>query len=220
VRIKLAHSKAFLLNIPWELQLQYVGHFVISDSKSATTKMTCILIASVCSIGQIEIADSAAQHSPNRTGTLVTLYWHLVMLVKYRCCHKRVKWNINFSKPSKTVWHFEGKQILHGDVEWSSLCCIQAFIYSWKFFSIILCFICTKLITCDRFASVISRYKLSIQPVVLRNGDLPEHFGNCFSDIASVHKYQTRLACLKKYHLSWMKPSLGQYSSKYIGPKI
>jgi len=41
-----------------------------------------------------------------------------------------------------------------------------------------------------------------------------------FAEIASVHKYQTRLASLQKYDLSRMKTSLGQLSLKYIGPKI
>ena len=43
---------------------------------------------------------------------------------------------------------------------------------------------------------------------------------NYFAEIASVHKYQTRLASLKKYYLPRMKTSLGQLSPKYIGPKI
>jgi len=33
----------------------------------------------------------------------------------------------------------------------------------------------------------------------LDNGDLPNHFDNYFSEIASVHKYQTRLASLPEY---------------------
>ena len=48
----------------------------------------------------------------------------------------------------------------------------------------------------------------------------PNHFDNYFSDIASVHKYQTRLASLQKYYFPRMKTSLGQLSLKYIGPKI
>jgi len=51
------------------------------------------------------------------------------------------------------------------------------------------------------------------------NGGLRNHFDNYFAEIASVHKYQTRLASLQKYYLSRMKTSLGQLSSKYIGPK-
>jgi len=48
VCIKLAIILTFLrdqrfLNIPWVMQLQYVGSFVINNSKSAITKITCIL---------------------------------------------------------------------------------------------------------------------------------------------------------------------------------
>jgi len=50
--------------------------------------------------------------------------------------------------------------------------------------------------------------------------DLPNHFDNYFAEIASGHKYQTRLASLQKYYLPRMKTSLGQLSLKYIGPKI
>jgi len=52
------------------------------------------------------------------------------------------------------------------------------------------------------------------------NGGLPNHFDNYFAEIASVHKYQTRLASLQKHYLPRMKTSLGQLSLKYIGPKI
>ena len=52
------------------------------------------------------------------------------------------------------------------------------------------------------------------------NGGLPNHFDNYFAEIASVHKYQTRLASLQKYYLPRMKTFLGQLSLKYIGPKI
>ena len=44
------------------------------------------------------------------------------------------------------------------------------------------------------------------------NGGLPNHFDNYFSEIASVHKYQKRLASLQKYYLPRMKTSLGQLS--------
>jgi len=37
------------------------------------------------------------------------------------------------------------------------------------------------------------------------NGELANHFDNYVSEIASVHKYQTRLASLQKYHLPKMK---------------
>jgi len=52
------------------------------------------------------------------------------------------------------------------------------------------------------------------------NGGLPNHFVNYVAEIASVHKYQTRVASLQKYYLPRMKTSLGQLSPKYIGPKI
>jgi len=52
------------------------------------------------------------------------------------------------------------------------------------------------------------------------NGGLPNHFNNYFAEIASVHKYHTRLASLQQYYLPRMKTSLGQLSLKYIGPKI
>jgi len=41
------------------------------------------------------------------------------------------------------------------------------------------------------------------------NGGLLDHFDNYFAEIASVHKYQTRLASLQKYYLPRMKTSLG-----------
>jgi len=52
------------------------------------------------------------------------------------------------------------------------------------------------------------------------NGGLPNHFDNYFAEIASVHKYQTRLASLQNYYLPRMKTSLVQLSLRYIGPKI
>jgi len=52
------------------------------------------------------------------------------------------------------------------------------------------------------------------------NGELPNHFDNYFPDIASVHKYHTRLTSLQIYHLPRMETSLDQLSLKYIGPKI
>jgi len=52
------------------------------------------------------------------------------------------------------------------------------------------------------------------------NGGLPNHFDNYFAEIASVNKYQTRLASLQKYYLRRIKASLVQLSLKYIGPKI
>jgi len=52
------------------------------------------------------------------------------------------------------------------------------------------------------------------------NGGLPNHFDNFFTEIRSVHKYQTRCAALQKHYLLRIKTSLGQLSLKYIGPKI
>ena len=52
------------------------------------------------------------------------------------------------------------------------------------------------------------------------NGGLPNHFDNYFAEIASAHKYRTRLASQQKYYLPRMKTSLGQLSLKYIGLKI
>jgi len=52
------------------------------------------------------------------------------------------------------------------------------------------------------------------------NGGLPNHFDNFFAEIASVHKYQTKLVFLHNCYLPRMKTSLGQLSLKYIGPKI
>jgi len=49
------------------------------------------------------------------------------------------------------------------------------------------------------------------------NGGWPNHFDNYFAEIASVHKYQARLASLQKYYSPRMKTSLAQL---YIGPKI
>jgi len=51
------------------------------------------------------------------------------------------------------------------------------------------------------------------------NGGLLNHSDNYFAEIASVHKYQTRLASLQKYYLPRMKTTLGQLSLKYTGPK-
>ena len=44
------------------------------------------------------------------------------------------------------------------------------------------------------------------------NGGLPNYFDNYFAEIASVHKYQIRLASLQKYYLPRMKISQGQLS--------
>ena len=65
-------------------------------------------------------------------------------------------------------------------------------------------------------------FKLSVAKFMYSfyNGGLPNHFDNYFTEIASVHKYQKRLASLQKYYLPRMKTSLGQLSLKYIGPRI
>jgi len=65
-------------------------------------------------------------------------------------------------------------------------------------------------------------FKLSVAKFIYSfySGGLPNHFDNYFAEIASDHKYQTRLACLQKYYLPKMKTSLGKLSLKYIGPKI
>ena len=52
------------------------------------------------------------------------------------------------------------------------------------------------------------------------NVELPNHFDIYFSEIASVHTYQTRPTYLQKYHVSRMKMSLDHLSLKYVGPKI
>ena len=46
------------------------------------------------------------------------------------------------------------------------------------------------------------------------NGGLPNHFDNYFAEIASVHKYQARLASLQKYYLPRMKTLLDHLSLK------
>jgi len=46
------------------------------------------------------------------------------------------------------------------------------------------------------------------------NGGLPNHFDNYFAEIASVHKYQTRVASLQKYYLSQNENISGSAFSK------
>jgi len=55
-------------------------------------------------------------------------------------------------------------------------------------------------------------FKLSVAKFMhsLHSGGLPNHFENYFAEIASVHKYQTRLASLQKYYLP--RKSMGQLS--------
>ena len=65
----------------------------------------------------------------------------------------------------------------------------------------------------DLFKLLVAKFIYSVD-----DGELPKHFGNYFSDIASVHKYQPNLALLQKYHLPRIKISVDQLSLKYIGP--
>jgi len=76
-------------------------------------------------------------------------------------------------------------------------------------------------------AVLYSLHKILNIPVLLRlsvakfmcsfiNSRLPNHFDNYFAEIASLHKYQTRLAALQKYYLPRMKTSLGRLSSKQV----
>jgi len=67
----------------------------------------------------------------------------------------------------------------------------------------------------DIFQSSVAKFMYSFY-----NGGLPSNFDKYFAEIASVHKYQTRLASLQNYYLPRIKTSLGQLSLKYIGPKI
>ena len=51
------------------------------------------------------------------------------------------------------------------------------------------------------------------------NNQLPSHFNQCFKSIQTVHKYPNRLATSKKF-LSRVNLSQGQFSLKFIGPKV
>ena len=64
-------------------------------------------------------------------------------------------------------------------------------------------------------------FQLSVAKFVYSfcNGGLPNDCDNYFAEIASFHKYQTRLSSLQKYYLPRMQTSLRQLSLKYIGPK-
>jgi len=64
----------------------------------------------------------------------------------------------------------------------------------------------------DLFQLSVAKFMYSFQ-----NGGLPNHFDSYFAEIASVHKYQTRLVSLQKYYLPRMKTTLGHLSLKYIG---
>jgi len=52
------------------------------------------------------------------------------------------------------------------------------------------------------------------------NGELPKHFDNCFSDIASVTHIKQGLNFFLKYYLPRMKASLGQLSLSILDPKF
>jgi len=52
------------------------------------------------------------------------------------------------------------------------------------------------------------------------NGELANHFDNYVSEIASVHKYQTRLASLQKYHLPKMKRLWVSFLWSILVPKF
>jgi len=80
----------------------------------------------------------------------------------------------------------------------------------------------TVLYSKRKILEILNLFQLSVAKFMYSfyNGGLPNHFDNYFAEIASVHKYQTRLASLQKYYLPKMKTPLGQLSLKYIGPKI
>jgi len=67
----------------------------------------------------------------------------------------------------------------------------------------------------DLFQLLVAKFMYSFH-----NGGLPNYFDNYFAEIASVHKYQTRLVSPRKYYLHRMKTPLSQFSLKYIGPKM
>ena len=73
----------------------------------------------------------------------------------------------------------------------------------------VLCSKCKILEIPDLFQLSVAKFMFSFH-----HGGLPNHFDNYFAEIASVHKYQKRLASLQKYYLSRMKTSLGQLALK------
>ena len=80
----------------------------------------------------------------------------------------------------------------------------------------------TILYSKHKILEILDLFQLSVAKFMysFHNGGLLNHFDNYFAEIATVHKYQRRLASLQKYYLPRMKTSLGQLSLKYIGPKI
>jgi len=80
----------------------------------------------------------------------------------------------------------------------------------------------TVLYSKNRILEIPDLFQLSVAKFMYSffKGGLRNHLDNYFVEIASVHKYQTRLASLQKYYLPRMKTSLGQLSLKYIGPNI
>jgi len=77
--------------------------------------------------------------------------------------------------------------------------------------------------TWNKVAVVENAKKCRLYPAILYsfyNDGILNHFEKYYTKIASVHRYQTRLGSLQKYHLPKVKTSLGQLCSKYTGPKI
>jgi len=66
----------------------------------------------------------------------------------------------------------------------------------------VLCYRNTILNIADLFNLSAAKFMYSFY-----NGGLPNHFDNYFTEIASVHKYQTRFADLQKYYFPKMKRS-------------
>jgi len=60
----------------------------------------------------------------------------------------------------------------------------------------------TVLYSKHKILEITDLFQLSVAKFIYSfyNGSLPNHFDNYFSEIASVHKYQTRLASLQKYY--------------------
>jgi len=52
------------------------------------------------------------------------------------------------------------------------------------------------------------------------NNQLPPHFNQYFKSVLTVHKYPTRLACSNNFFLPRVNYSQGQWSLKFIGPKV
>jgi len=63
----------------------------------------------------------------------------------------------------------------------------------------------------QQFLNIPDLFKLSVAKIMYSfyNGGLSNRFDHYFTEIAAVHKYQTRSASLQKYYLPRMKTSLG-----------